>query len=151
MLVAKRISFWRARYRVLADDRPVTTWDTALWRSGGDFVLDGRRYEVRGNFWGGRFTMLDDAGAPVAAASRVGRKRWTVDAAGQTFQFQRASIWSGRQELYNMAGPIGVVRRTSLWRGDVAGDLPGMTLPVQIFVLGVIITLWDAQSSSAAG
>ena len=149
MLVAKRISFWRGRYRVLADDRPVTTWDTALWRSGGVFELDGSRYQVRGNFWGGRFTMVDDAGTPVAAANRVGRKRWTVDAAGQTYQFRRQSVWSGTQELYNMAGPVGVVRRTSLWRGDVAGELPGMPLPVQVFVLGVIITLWDAQSGAA--
>lgn len=149
MVLAERISLWRGRYRVIADGRPVATWDAALWRSGGDFELDGRHYRVRGNFWGGRFTMQDDSGTPVATANRAERKRWTVEAAGQTYHFRRASIWSGAQELHNAAGPIGVVRRTSMWRGDLTGDLPGMPLPVQVFVLGVIITVRDAQSSAA--
>ena len=85
----------------------------------------------------------------MAAANRAGRKRWTVDAAGQTYQFQRASIFSGTQEMRNMAGPIGRVQRSSVWRGDVVAELPGMALPVQIFVLGVIITVRDTQGAAA--
>ncbi len=42
------------------------------------------------------------------------------------------------------------MRRTSAWRGDVAADLPGLPLPVQVFVLGVVITMWDAQAAAAA-
>jgi hypothetical protein len=150
MLTAKRTSAWRSRYTVSAGDRPVTTWDSRTWTSGGDFALDGRRYRVRGNTWGNRYTMVDDTGATVASADKVGRKQWTVEAGGQTYQFQRKSIWSGEQELHNAAGRVGSVRRTSAWRGDVAADLPGLPLPVQVFVLGVVITMWDTQAAAAA-
>jgi hypothetical protein len=150
MLVAKKISAWRSRYRVLADGQPVSTWDSSMWKSGGDFDLDGHRYRVRGIAWGNRFRMVDEQGTPVASADRVGRKRWTVEAAGQTYHFRRASAWSNAQELHTGAGPAGLVKRTSVWRGDIAADLPGLPLPVQVFALGVVITMWDAQAAAGA-
>jgi hypothetical protein len=41
------------------------------------------------------------------------------------------------------------VKRTSLWRSDIVADLPGLPPPVQIFVLGVVITIWDQQAAAA--
>jgi hypothetical protein len=149
MLVARKASAWRSRYDVIVDDRTVATWDSAFWRNGGDFDVDGRHYRVRGNAWGNRFDLVDADATPVASADRVGRKRWTVEAAGQTYHFQRASPWSNEQELHAGGGRVGSVKRTSFWRGDIAADLPGMPLPVQIFVLGVVITMWDAQAAVA--
>ncbi|MEV8510711.1 hypothetical protein [Dactylosporangium sp. NPDC051484] len=150
MLQARRTSVWRSRYEVVADGRTVITWDGALWNNGGDFTLDGRRYEVRGNVWGSRFTMVDGSGAQVARAERVGRKQWTVEAAGRAYHFRRSSIFGTEQELVTDGRRVGSVRRTSVWRGDVAADLPGLPLPVQIFVLGVVITMWDAQAAAAS-
>ena len=150
MVTAKRISIWTSRYEVRAGDRPVTTWDAHVWRSGGDFVLDGRRYAVRSNAWGNRYTMTDDRGDVVAEADRVGRKHWTIESGGQTYRFQRASYFSGEQELHNAAGRVGSIRRTSAWRGDVAADLPGLPLALQIFAIGVVICLWDAQAAAAS-
>ena len=150
MLEARKISVWRSSYQISADGRPVTVWDSSVWRSGGDFDLDGQRYRVRGNAWGNRFGMVDAVGRTVASADRVGRKRWTVEAGGQTYQFQRASIWSNEQELHAFGSRIGVVKRVGFWRGDIAADLPGLPLPVQIFVLGVVIAIWDRAAAAAA-
>src|SRR3954468_5291946 len=136
MLVARKASVWRSRYEVVADGQAVAVWDTALWKSGGDFELGGRHFRVRGNAWGTRFGMVDADGVSIASADRVGRRRWTVDAGGQTYTFQRASIWSNEQELHADGGPVGRVKRTSVWRGEISADLPGLPLPVQIFVLG---------------
>jgi uncharacterized protein YxjI len=146
MLQARKASVWRSRYEISVDGRTVTTWDSTLWKSGGNFELDGRQYQVRGNAWGNRFGMVDAEDTPVASADRVGRKRWTVEAAGQTYHFQRASLWSDEQELRAGEDRLGSVKRTSLWRGDIVADLPGLPLPVQIFVLGVVITMWDEQA-----
>jgi hypothetical protein len=153
MLVARKAGVWRSRYEVIVDGRTVAVWDSTLWKSGGDFQLDGRPYRVRGNAWGTRFGMADADGVPVASADRVGRKRWTVDAAGRTYTFQRASMWSNEQELHVGGARVGSVKRTSSWRGDIAADLPGLPLSVQIFVLGVVITMWEAQAAAttAAG
>ncbi|MDG4786908.1 hypothetical protein O7626_13365 [Micromonospora sp. WMMD1102] len=150
MLKARRVSVWRSRYEIRVRGRFVTTWDSAFWRSGGDFELDGQRYQVRGNAWGSRFTLLDAAGRAVASADRVGRKRWTVEAGDQTYHFQRASLFGSEQELHAAGRRVGSVRRTSLWRGDVAADLPGLPLAVQVFVLGVVITMWHEQAAAAS-
>ncbi|WP_234361592.1 hypothetical protein [Plantactinospora sp. BB1] len=150
MLKARRVSAWRSRYEISVGDRVVTTWDDAFWRSGGDFELDGQRYQVRGNAWGTRYTLLDGAGGAVASADRVGRKRWTVEAAGQTYQFQRASLFGTEQELHAGGRRVGSVKRISFWRGDVAADLPGLPLPVQVFVVGVVITMWNQQAAAAS-
>jgi hypothetical protein len=149
MLTARKIGFWRSRYEVTADGRTVAIWDSALWKSGGDFDLGGRHYQVRGNVWGNRFEMVDSYGMAVASADRVGRKKWTVTAGARTYEFRRASLWRGEQELHSDGVRVGSVKRVSMWRGDATADLPGLDLPVQIFVLGVVITMWNAQAAAS--
>ena len=83
------------------DGQPLTTFDLAFWKDGGVFSLDGRPYEVRGNFWRTRSTLVDEMGGELAAADRVGRKRWTVTSAGQTYGSAAPHSWSNRQDLYS--------------------------------------------------
>lgn len=150
MLEAKKASFWRSSYDIVADGRAVATWNSSTWKSGGRFELDGRPYQVRGNVWGNRFELVDATGIQVASADRVGRRSWTVEAAGQTYHFRRATFWGSEQELHNGGDRVGSVRRTSPWTGSLAADLPGLPVPVQIFVLGVVITMWNDQGAAAA-
>ena len=130
--------------------REIAVWDSSVWKSGGEFELDGRRFQVRSNAWGTRYTMVDDTGTVVASADRVGRKQWTVAAAGQTYHFRRKSVWGNEQELVLGDTQVGSVRKTSFWRGDVAVELPGLASALQLFVLGVVIKMWDAQTAAAA-
>ncbi|WP_326557735.1 hypothetical protein [Micromonospora sp. NBC_01796] len=150
MLKAQKTSVWRSRYEISVDGRAVTTWDGAFWKSGGGFDLDGRHYEVRGKTWGSRFNLVDEGDRTVASAERVGRRRWTVGAGGRTHHFRRASFWGSEQELHAGGVRVGSVRRTSSLRGDIVADLPGLPLPVQIFVLGVVITMWNQQAAAAS-
>lgn len=151
MLTARKASFWRNVYEIGVDDRVITTWSGSFWRSGGDFELDGESYRVRSSVTGRSFTMTDAGGRTVASASRVGRKRWTVDADGHLYHFRRTSFWSGDQELHDDAGRRGDIRRTGFWRTGVVADLPGLAPPVQVFVLGVVITMWNNEQAAAAG
>jgi hypothetical protein len=150
MLQATKVGFWRSRYEISVDGRTVATWDNALWKNGGSIELAGRQYQVRGKAWGNRYSMVDADGTVVASADRVGRKRWTVEAAGQTYHFQRASLWSHEQELHAAGRRVGSVKRASVWRGDVVAELPGLPLPVQIFVIGVVISIWNQQAAAAS-
>ncbi len=93
--------------------------------------------------------MVSENGTPVASANHVGRKRWTVEADGKTFEFHRASIWKHEQELRAEGRRVGSVKRQSIWRGDAVADLPGLPLPVQIFVLAVVLTMWDSSSDAS--
>lgn len=151
MLEARKVSLWRSRYELASDGQPITMWEGRLWRGGGAFELAGRRYEVSSNAWVTRFEMTDQFGMIVAAADRVGRKRWTVEANGRSHQFQRASLWRSEEVLVADGRPVGSVRRPSMWRGDAVADLPNLPLPVQVFVLTVVLTMWDAHAAAAAG
>jgi hypothetical protein len=149
---ARRISAWRSRYRVTDDGgREITTWDSSFWRSGGVFELDGRRLEVRANVWGTRYTMVDALGDEIASANRVGRKRWTVEAGGLTYHFRRKSMWSHEQQLVLGDAPVGSIRKLSFWGSAVSVELPGLSPEIQVFVLGVVISMWKQEAAAAAG
>jgi hypothetical protein len=149
MLTARNTSLWRGTYAIAVDGRPVTTWTPRVWSGGGEFVLDGRRYAFTGKGFGSRYALTAD-GEPVARADRVGRRDWTLTEGGRTHTFRRASFWSGDQLLVDGDRVLGGVRRTGRWRGDAEADLPGLDLPVQVFALTVVLTLWYAQATAAA-
>jgi hypothetical protein len=146
---ARKVSVWRSRYSVTDRGREIAVWDSSVWKSGGEFELDGRHYQVRSNGWGNKYTMADDTGAVVASADRVGRRRWSVEAAGQTYQFRRKSMWHNEEELVLGDTRVGSVHKTSFWRGDITVELPTLATALQLFVLGVVISMWDAQAAAA--
>ncbi|MFF5287854.1 hypothetical protein [Paractinoplanes globisporus] len=148
---ARKISVWRSRYSVTDRGREIAVWDSSVWKGGGEFQLDGRRFRVRSNAWHNKYTMIDDAEAVVASADRVGRKRWTVEAAGQTYHFRRKSFWGSEQELVLGETRVGSVRKTSFWGGDIAVELPALTPALQVFVLGVVISMWNTEAAAAGG
>jgi hypothetical protein len=147
---ARKADSWGRRYTVTDGGRELTVWDSSFWRGGGAFELGGRRYEVRPNVWGSRYAMVDDAGTLLAKADRIGRRRWAVQAGEQTYHFRRRSLWGHEEELLLGDSPVGSVRQTSFWRGDVALDLPGLPQPLQVFVLGVVLSMWRQQAAAAA-
>jgi hypothetical protein len=151
VLQATKSSLWRNRYVIDLDGRQVAVWDGSMWKVGGSFELEGQRYTVHANMWGSTYAMVRDDGTSVATARHVGRKRWTVEADGQTYEFQRASLWRADQELRSEGDQVGSVRRTSMWRTDAVADLPGLPLPVQIFVLAVVLTVWSESNAAAGG
>jgi hypothetical protein len=149
MLTAEKPSLWRRSYDISADGRYLARWEPSWWRSGGVFDLDGQQYQIRDNALGSRFQLIGPAGQPLASAQRVGRKRWTVQADNRTYQFRRDSIWRGDQELLLGDQAVGAIRRPSMWRGSAIADLPGMPQPVQVFVLCVVLAMWEAAAVAA--
>ena len=45
---------------------------------------------------------------------------------------------------------MGSIERNSIWHGNAAADLPGLPRPVEVFVLAVVLTMWDVAAASAA-
>jgi hypothetical protein len=148
MLTAERTSFWKSRYTLAEDGSPLTVWDPSTWSSGGTYELGGRTYRVRANVWGSRWSLLDDTGGVVAEAERFGRKNWQVLSAGRVYGFRRRSLFSSEHELLDGERPVGSIRQTSSWSGSLAADLPGLPRPVQVFVLGIVISEYLAAASA---
>src|SRR5437773_2813916 len=155
MLTAEKPSPWGRPYDISVGGRHIARWEPSWWKSGGVFDLDGQRYQVHGNALGSRFELIGPTGQPLAAAQRVGSKLWTVQAGTDTYRFRRASIWRGDQELLLGDQAVGSIRRGSMWRRSAVAELPGMPQPVQVFVLCVVLAMWDAAAvaanSAAAG
>jgi hypothetical protein len=150
MLEATKSGLLGRRYDITLDGRPVASWNPSFWGNGGDITLDGQRYRVEAATFTNTFTMLDASGATVATAEKAGRKSWTVTADGKPHRFRRTSIWGNRQDLLRGDNAVGSIRRTSIWSGKVEADLPTLSLPAQIFVVGVMITMWDRKAAAAA-
>jgi hypothetical protein len=87
-----------------------------MWRVRGHFELAGQPYEVRANVSGSKYGMAHAERALVAVAERVGRKRWSVEADGQTYEFQRASRSRHEEELRVGGELAGSVKPFSMWR-----------------------------------
>ncbi|WP_162908037.1 hypothetical protein [Allorhizocola rhizosphaerae] len=147
MLEARKSSVLSGHYEIVMDGKPITKWQTSMWRTGGTFDLDGHRYEVRSNAWGTRFTLTRDD-ATMATAERVGRRRWSVDAGGHVHEFQGRSMWRSEESLLKAGRPVGYIKRLSIWRSNAVADLPGLPVPVQIFALAVTLAKWDNAASS---
>lgn len=150
MLRADKDGVFSKTYRITEDGRDVTTFESRWWTSGGSFRLDGHTYRIRANMWGGRYGMADENQARVASAEKVGRKNWTVTSPEGAYRFRRASIWRQDQVLLHEDREIGEVRRASRWKGGAVAELPGLSLALQVFVVAVVLTMWEQQAAAAA-
>jgi hypothetical protein len=144
VLRASRAGLLSTRYEITSDEKVICTWKPSAFIGGGSFELDGQRYEVaRGGWTGRRYRLRDDAGRLVAVADGVGRSTWTVETGGQVHAFERPSPWRRDQVLVRDGEPVGAVQRTSAWWGEAEAELPGLPLPVQVFVLVSLLGVWD--------
>lgn len=150
MLRADKNGIFSKTYRITADGRDVTLFESSWWRTGGTFTLDGHDYTIRANMWGSRYGMADENDDKVASAQGVGRKHWTVESGDETHRFQRASLLRSAQLLLRDGQEVGAVERASMWKGGATAELPGLSLPVQVFVVAVVLTMWEQQASAAA-
>lgn len=152
MLHARKASVWKKRYDISVDGDPIVTWDPAAWLSGGTLIVEGRPYRVRVSVLGATYTMEGDDGTVVAIAKRVGRRKWTIETPdGGVYEFHRISFWGTEQELMSGGQRLGSVKKVGFWRSGATADLPGIPLPLQVFTLAVILSMWARNASAAAG
>lgn len=96
---------------------------------------------MRGRKLGRTYELADVAdgedAAPLAVATPVGRKDWTITAGRHEYRFRRGSFWRGDQLLL-------------VWKAGAIADLPGLPPPLQVFVVAVVLRMWDAQAAAGA-
>lgn len=149
MLTARQTDFWGNTFEIGLDGQTLTTFKAKQWGNGVRFTLHGLEHELRSNAWGTRYELLA-GGAVLASADRVGRKDWTLVVDGHSHQFQRVSFWKRDQALVVGSEQVGTVRRTSAWKTEGVAELPTLPLPVRVFALAVVLTMWQAADRAAA-
>lgn len=150
MLTASRSGVFSREYEFDIDGQVVTSFRTSWWGNGGTFSVEGHEYTVKSNAWGAKFGMAMADGTVVARAEKVGRKNWTVDAEGRTLHFRRTSMWTAEQALMDGDREVGSIRKLSMWKSGAKAELPGLDPALQVFVVAVVITHWEASAAAAA-
>jgi hypothetical protein len=146
VLRASRVGVLSTRYEITCDGATLCTWKPSAFFGGGSFLLEGCSYDVaRGGWSWRRYRLLDEARGLVAMADAVGRAAWTLETGGVTYNFERHSLIRNEHALIRDDAAVGSVRRISAWRGEAEADLPGLPLPVQVFVLVSLLAVWDEE------
>ncbi len=151
MLIADRRGFFRRRYEVRDDaagDVAPVELVLSTWAPSGEFVLDGRVHwiRLRRRFLLGHDGSLHVDGRELARAEGVGTSDWTLQADGCLYRFVRPHLIRRTQHMVEAGEPVGTVRKVPLTSGAEA-DLPLLPLPVQLFVVGALLLVWEEESS----
>lgn len=147
MLEARRISVWGSRYDLVADGERVATWEQSGWQPGGALELDGRRYVLWADPTSKTCALVASGGLRIASADSVGRRDWTIQAAGTTYRFRRVAPWRRKETMVVDGRRVGSLRRRGPWRSHAVADLPGVPLDVEAFALAVVLMQWDAGAT----
>ncbi|MFL6122899.1 hypothetical protein [Actinophytocola sp.] len=147
MLRARRRGFFRREYEVYADDTPVTVL-TGARREGCEFTLSGAGFRVDRD--GRRHFLLTGPDGRIATADRQSGREWTVRTAGGELTLAKPSIWRSDWEVRGAAS--GAIRQEGWFSRTYSADVPpDVPLPVAVFVLYVVLVIFERQASAAAG
>jgi hypothetical protein len=130
-------------YEIVLTDAPASRISARTVQHGGELELDGHRYTLTSSAFGRSYRLDSADGEPIAAAQRVGRRGWNVEAGAHSYRFARDSIGSGDQVLVEGDTQVGHVRRSGWSSRTIEADLPDLDRPVAVFVL--ILTLAMGQ------
>jgi hypothetical protein len=150
MLRARRRGFFRREYEVYSDDAQVTVL-TGARREGCEFTLPDAGYRVERD--GRKRFVLTGPNGRVAAADRQSGREWTIQTAGGNLTLAKPSIWRSGWEIRGTT--TGEIRQDGWFSRTYAADVPpDVPLPVAVFVLYVVLVIFERQaaaSSAAAG
>ncbi|QJY49378.1 hypothetical protein [Pseudonocardia broussonetiae] len=150
MLIADRRGFFRRSYEVRDDTGAAAPVELVLstWGRTGEFVLDGVVHEIRmrRRFLMGYDGVLVAGGRELAHAQGVGTTEWELQVDDRHHRFVRPHLFGRTQHVVESGEVVGVVRRVALVSGAEA-DLPDLALPVQLFVVGALLLVWEEESS----
>jgi hypothetical protein len=152
VLEIERVSWRKPRYSVRDDGGRGGDWARRRFNETMTGEIDGEPFEFGRD--GRRCFTLVNRGTEVARAEAARGGRWTISAAGSTFELQRQSVWRLTMDLRRDGTTVGSVRRARGPRGRVLCELPPELSPaVQAFIGFVAMMIWDriaASTGSAA-
>ena len=91
--------------------------------------------------WDGRNNLVED-GRCVATWER---SHWATGAGSIS---GGAAPWRHEERLHDGGRRLGSVRRTGVWRGDAAADLPGLPRVVEVLAIAMSLTRWESDAAA---
>jgi hypothetical protein len=140
-------------YDVMSGDRTVAQIDLSAWRERAEIMIGDVTHRVFRESALGDF-VLEASGRELARATKPSAFRDTiiVHYGGRDYTLLKPSIWRRAFALMDGDRQIGTIEPESAWTrraiADFASDWP---MPIQAFVIWLVIILWkrNAQNSAA--
>jgi hypothetical protein len=150
MLQATRRGVFRHSYDIAYEGRPIATLAGAR-REGYTFELDGQAFQVTRKGYKG-FSFTGSQAGEVARADRVNGRTWTLHSMYGPLELVRTSFWKETWELRRNGQPAGTLRKDGAFKRTFTADLPeDLPLPLRLFILCVVETLWERSRHAASG
>lgn len=141
-------------YTVMSGDRTVAALDLASCRERGEIVIGDTTYRVfRERAMAGDF-IIEAGGRELARATKPSAFRDTmiVHYGGRDYALRKPSVWRRAFVVMDGERQIGSISPESAWTRRATADVPpDWPVPIQAFVIWLVIILWkrDAQSAAA--
>jgi hypothetical protein len=140
-------------FDVVSGDRTLATLDLSCWREKADVLIEDVTHRVfRERAMSGDF-VLERGDQVLARATKPSafRNAFAVSYNGKTYSLRRPSAWRRAFVLLDEERQIGSVTPNSAWTWQATADLPrDWPMPIQAFVIWLVIILWKRDAESAA-
>lgn len=144
---ARRRGVFKREYEIYSGGQLVTEL-TGRRREGCEFSWSGTGYRAERD--GRKRFVLHGPDGQVATAERQTAREWTVRTAAGNLTLVKPSVWRSGWEIRH-GGTAGGIRHdggfTRTYTADVPADVP---LPVAVFVLYVVLAIFERQAAAAA-
>jgi hypothetical protein len=148
MLQSTRRGFFRHSYEISEDGRPAAVL-TGTRREGCVFEVEGEPYRVVRD--GRKAFTLTGPWGEMARAERVGGRTWTISSLYVPLEIVRTSIWKETWEVRRFGEPVGTLAKDGAFKNTSTADLPDdLPLPLRLFIVCLVETLWERSRQSAA-
>ena len=137
----------------MTGDRTVARLDLSSWRERAEIMIGDVTHRTFREHALGDFA-IEAGGRELARATKPSAFRDTmiVHYGGRDYTLLKPSIWRRTFALLDGERQIGAISPESAWTRRATADLPpDVPVPIQAFVVWLVILLWkrDAQSSAA--
>jgi hypothetical protein len=149
LLSAKPKGVFSWDFEVFAAGRKLVTIDTAWFRQRGRFVLNLTDFDIVRQGWIGSDFALQVGGKVIARAAMGLTRRFTVNIAGRQFLLQAAGPLTRRFRLCENGQTLGTITPMHPLTRACKISLPDdLRPPVQIFLTGLVLLMWQRQQST---
>jgi hypothetical protein len=148
MLRARRRGIFRREYDVFSEGEQVTSL-TGGRRESCEFSLAGNGYRIE-RVDRRRFRLVGPAGQEAVAERETGRE-WRVRSGSGNLTLAKPSIWRSSWEIRQRGTTRGEIRQDGAFKRTYSAGVPAdVPLPVGVFVLYVVLVIFERQAAAAA-
>jgi hypothetical protein len=143
--------FGREHYTISRHGEMITELRLSWFREAGEVTIDGVPHTLGREGLLSRDFTLSRGDEVIARAHKPSmlRDRLEVEHAGRTYELARASMWRSDLHVRADGQTLGSIRRTSAFSRHAVVDLPDdWDLPLQVFLAGLAVLLWNRDDSS---